>query len=132
MILPCTGLYWETLAYYLVSWGVDLEARNDLGETPLHRAVRGPSNEQNVHPGIIHMLLAEGSDIEARNNAGETPLHTSLRKVKEYGAHLGVLVQLLEGGADTYAKTPGGETPCQMGRSIQAFPAAVADLLCGR
>ena len=52
----------------LLEAGADLEARNENGWTPLHKAAR-----YSGHPGRIVALLKAGADLEARTELGNTP-----------------------------------------------------------
>jgi len=56
----------------LVEAGADVNTRNYLGDTPLHKAVVGITR----HSGeLVKMLLKAGADIEFKNRLGRTPLH---------------------------------------------------------
>jgi ankyrin repeat protein len=46
-----------------------LEARDDAGKTPLHRAV------ESGFPETAKYLISEGADVNARDNKNESPLH---------------------------------------------------------
>ena len=54
----------------LLAAGADLNATNELGETPLHLAAWNNSN-----PEVTKALIDRGADPNATNNYGETPLH---------------------------------------------------------
>lgn len=78
---------------------VDLEARNDERETPLHRAV-----ERAMKP-LVQVLVSAGASQRARSQNGETPLHyAALHADPEY-AEL-----LLRAGADARARNDDGES----------------------
>ena len=68
----------------LINAGVDVNAKNSLGETPLHVAVEWSSIE------AAQLLLAHGANVNARNNEGKTPLHEAPAEMvpllKKYGA----------------------------------------------
>ena len=76
--VSCKG--WDTEEYFktatleevtaCLDTGVDLNARDDAGATPLHRAVE---NTQNLD--VIKVLLNAGADLKARDNDKRTPLH---------------------------------------------------------
>jgi ankyrin repeat protein len=51
-----------------VKLGVDVNAKNDLGQTAMHAAVFKGADT------IIRFLVAQGADVNARNNMGQTPL----------------------------------------------------------
>ena len=52
--------------------GIDVNAKNANGDTPLHSAVRGGYED------IAELLIAKGADINAKNNQGQAPLDTAL------------------------------------------------------
>ena len=87
----------------LLEKGVDVNARNNKGETPLH--VLWLKAEMAI------ILLDRGADIEARDENGETPLHWAAWK----GAD-DILDTLIRRGADAHAKNNKGETPLDVAR----------------
>lgn len=65
----------EAAKFLLEGYEIDFNAKNDLGENLLHRAVKffhGDSLE------IAKFLLDRGADINAKNNLGETALHQAI------------------------------------------------------
>ena len=88
---------------YIVDY-IDVNARDNDGATPLHRAV----SETNTHQTL--KLLQNGADINARDNKGDTPLHWSVR-----AQTLKTLVVLLQHGADINAINNNGATPLRPG-----------------
>jgi hypothetical protein len=89
----------------LLAMGVEVNARNNQGETPLHIAVGwGPDG-----PDKVKRLLAEGADIEARDNNGMTPLHRAAA-----GVVVNSVIVLLEHGADINALDNAGRTPLDL------------------
>jgi hypothetical protein len=66
----------------LIRQGVDLEARDEMGETALMKA---------AHKGFINtvkLLLANGADVKAKNPFGETALSLANREGRTYIAEL--------------------------------------------
>ncbi|MEM2186309.1 MAG: ankyrin repeat domain-containing protein [Thermofilaceae archaeon] len=71
----------------------DVNARDNDGETPLHKAVfRG-------HLEVARFLVEKGADVNARNIDGMTPLHLAV-----FRGHLEVARFLVEKGADVNAE----------------------------
>jgi ankyrin repeat protein len=58
----------------LVDAGVNIDAKDNYGNTPLHEAAR----QGNIN--IIMSLVAKGAEINAINNYGDTPLHWSAER----------------------------------------------------
>ncbi|MCS5711374.1 ankyrin repeat domain-containing protein [Candidatus Berkiella aquae] len=53
----------------LIADGIDIDAQDDKGNTPLHWAVR------QGYPEIIQLLIDNGANVNAQNNEGNAPLH---------------------------------------------------------
>jgi ankyrin repeat protein len=85
----------------LVAEGADLEARDEYGDTVLHRAAMNDRGAE-----IVRLLLDRGAKVNAKNHQGWTPLH---RVTTEEVAAL-----LLDNGADLNAKDKFGETPLHL------------------
>jgi hypothetical protein len=83
----------------LISEGVDIDARDRLGETPLHYAAEHGS----INVGEV--LITNGAKVNANNNKGETPLHRST-----FWGYQKMVELLMASGADITAKTNGGQT----------------------
>ena len=66
-----------TLTQYLLARGVDPQARDRLGRTPLFAALTAPAETAQV---LIQSLLRAGANPEARAANGETPLGLALAK----------------------------------------------------
>ena len=125
------------IAKYLIEARVDVNAKNNEGQTPLHRAlhcrnclimikpranVNAVDNEGRM-PGhmaaswslsehsaeALQVLIKAGADVNAKDKEGKTPLHA----VNTYpgGGSLWCSQCLIDAGADVNAEDPGGRTP---------------------
>jgi len=78
--------------------GSDIEAKDNDGWTPLHRAARRGRVE------VVHLLISKGADIKAKNIYGDTPLHQAVfsgdREVVELllakGAERGTKIRMVK------------------------------------
>jgi|WetSurMetagenome_2_1015567.scaffolds.fasta_scaffold21982_3 ankyrin repeat protein len=80
-------------------------SKDDLGKTPLHKAVACGFKDG------VELLLANKADVNARDECGWTPLHVAMPNGRKEAAK-----SLLASGADVNAKTSGcifggGQTP---------------------
>ena len=71
-----------TVVEMLLAAGAEIEARDEYGETPLHRAAQWSGN-----PAVVELLLSAGADPNARDHNGDTPL--------KYAKH-GDVIELLQ------------------------------------
>ncbi|CAM9328560.1 unnamed protein product [Chrysoparadoxa australica] len=77
----------------LLQAGANVNARNKLMITPLHRAATEGIGE------AVSLLLANGACIDARDEFGGTPLHSAVTR-----GHLAAVRLLVEAGADLDAR----------------------------
>jgi ankyrin repeat protein len=83
----------------LLANGADVNARDDIGGTPLHRAIWDKS--------VAALLIANGAEVNARSEVGATPLHLAV-----YDGRTEVCKLLLANGADVDSRlVSGGWTP---------------------
>jgi ankyrin repeat protein len=78
----------------------DVNARNNLGETVLHKAVI------NHRSDIIRILLDAGADVNIKDQWGKTPLFLAA-----YNGSIESVALLLDKGPDVNAKDNHGKTP---------------------
>ncbi|HKY69949.1 MAG TPA: ankyrin repeat domain-containing protein, partial [Gammaproteobacteria bacterium] len=86
----------------LVARGADVNAKDDCGKTPLHRAASYGQSD------AIRVLVNEcHADVNAKNNCGHTPLHWAVWD----GQIDAIRVLVNECHADVNAKNNNGNTP---------------------
>ncbi|ELU13439.1 hypothetical protein CAPTEDRAFT_98474, partial [Capitella teleta] len=89
----------------LLNKGVEIDARDILGRTPLYIAICYSTNETTLKM-IVEVLVTNGANVDTSDYDGNTPLHrASIRK------HLSIVNYLLENGADPNAMNNEGNTP---------------------
>ena len=104
----------------LLEAGANLEARNENGDTPLHRAA-----VFNENPAVIEALLEAGANLEARDELfGRTPLHSAAG----FNKNPAVVKALLEAGADVNARNENGATPWDLAQENEALKGSDAYL----
>jgi len=59
--------------------GVEVNAKNSFGETPVHQAVFNPS----LKTVMLDLLRKESADMNVTSESGETPLHYAVRLGRE-------------------------------------------------
>jgi len=79
---------------HLLANGADVNARDEVGETPLHIAVFTNNVE------LVQLLLEQGADIQARGQFNKTPLDIAAEQ------HGGQLLPLLKSYANRKPKPP--------------------------
>jgi hypothetical protein len=82
----------------LLSFGGDIEARDNDGRTPLHWAV-----QKGYKTDGVKYLLEAGAQVNARDEAGATPLHLAARR-----GDADVIRALIAAGADIHAEARDG------------------------
>ena len=103
--------------------GVDPEAKDNDGGTPMHRA----AGEGRVQ--IIELLYAAGANPNARDNRGRAPLHRAA-----YQGRTEAIDALVAGGADLNARDNNNDTPlhdatrAECSNAIEALGSAGAEL----
>ena len=66
------------IAEMLIEKGVDINARDGKGETPLHWAVRNGQN------GVVELLISHGANINIKNHQDRTPLQIFTAPERSY------------------------------------------------
>ena len=80
--------------------GVDVNATDEYGDTPLHIAVFYG------YIGICELLLKNKANVNAINKKGSTPLH-----IAELYGYIGICELLLDNGANVNITNEWGDTP---------------------
>jgi ankyrin repeat protein len=97
-------------ARLLLERGANINARDNIGHTPLHRVL-----DRFIHDtwadffDTIQLLLEHGADVDALDNAQSTPLHVA----SIYGSAKATRL-LLEYGASVHFQDDSGQTPSQV------------------
>jgi len=81
--------------------GVDVNVRNKIESTPLHKNL-----ECKPLLGIVNILIKAGADVNSRDFIKRTPLHWIAKKQRKK-----ILVRLIESGAYVDAESSCGMTP---------------------
>ena len=89
------------LGELLISKGADIEARDKYGQTPIFEACSATRKKQ-----VCELLISKGADIEARDKDGRTPFWKACSSNK-----LKVSEFLISKGADIEARDKDGRTP---------------------
>ena len=101
---------------FLFGQGISIEAKNKLGQTPLHLSTR--SNRVNV----VESLISSGANIDATDEKGDTPLHYAA--ASNYPEIAKILVK---GGADINRENNDGQTPLET--AVENTSLEVVDVL---
>ena len=101
-VIPSIRLFGNEsrLINFLLGKGANIEARDDMGQTALHRAA-----ERGLTP-IVGLLFSRGANIEAKDKSNQTPLHLA-----SLSGEVSTVELLLNKGANIDAKDNQGITP---------------------
>jgi uncharacterized protein len=116
---------WVSNVRMLLDSGVNVEARDEEGETPLMRAASYGQTE------IFELLLARGARINVRDNRGTTPLIAAACAcaLATMNDTYDIIKALLEKGANVNARTRDGTTALMMAAGSPDDAASVKLLL---
>jgi len=90
---------------YLVEHGAEIAAKNNAGDTALHKACRAFFLD---NLPVVEYLVEHGAEIAAKNNVGDTALHKACDSMCETFPTVEYLVAR---GAEIVAKNNAGRTP---------------------
>ena len=93
------------VAKLLLDAGANVQARDEEGQTPLHRACLGFRHGQRE---VVQLLLVKTLAVNVRDNLGRTPLHYA---AQYWGSQTNIPGQLLAKGAAVNARDDRGLTP---------------------
>jgi ankyrin repeat protein len=99
-----------------IAAGTDLNAKGNLGLTPLHEATRAGRK------GIVKLLIAGGADVNAKSEYETTPLHFAA-----FADYKEAVELLIAKGAEVNARNNNGGTP--LDSAIWIKETEIADLL---
>jgi uncharacterized protein len=104
----------DALAQRLIEQGVDVNAQDGMGNTPLHYV--------GASPVLAQTLLLQGANVNARNQNGITPLHNVFGE-----KNVAVMALLIEAGAEVNAQDNEQLTPLHL--AYNTGSPEIADLL---
>jgi ankyrin repeat protein len=115
----------KDMVEYLVSKGLNVNARNDIKRTPLHQAVLDGNYE------AANALLDKGADPHMQDNYGNTPLHLLVSKrvsaLDQNTIITQLLTHMLEKTTNLEIKNNLGNTPLAV--AITAYNTKMVDQL---
>ena len=111
-------------AEFAIKTGVDVNAKNDHGRTPLMWVAW-----RNSYPEVVSTLVKAGADVNAQDNYGRTPLMWAAR----FSSNPKIVSTLIKADADVNAKNnyEYGSTPLMLAAGHNPSPGVVLALLEG-
>ena len=106
---------WESVIGCLRA-GADVHARNEDGETPLHRLATGGKPDGYPVARVINAFVEAGADVNARDRKGRTPLHTAVELRADVASDK--VASLLAAGAAANARDNRGATPLHLAAGL--------------
>ena len=121
-----TAAVWGTLEHLrlLVQAHADVNARNDLRQTPLHQLLLNARSSDAEKLEMAKFLLASGADPKLADESGQTPLHLAAQAGAAPIAEV-----LLSYGAQVNARNVANETPLHLAITGKDSSIAVINLL---
>ncbi|XP_061169284.1 ankyrin repeat, PH and SEC7 domain containing protein secG-like [Saccostrea echinata] len=89
------------IAQLLLQAKGDVHARDEYGNTPLHRVIKSNSRETE---SLVDLYLSHGADIHSRNASGQTTLHTLCSSFVQEPESSTLTQKLIEKGASVNSK----------------------------
>ena len=90
-------------ARFLLDLGVDVNARNAIGQTPLHRVGKSAENKDFSYMALF--LIERGANVQLADSSGYSPLHHAARD-----GNFNIAKLLMTYGAEVNAATHQGQT----------------------
>ena len=98
------------IAQCLVYHDASIDIKDNMGESPLHKAVWLKTNvEDNVK--MIHFLVSQGADVNTKNRYGMTPLHKAVDSQNNIERTVDIVQTLVSLGAQVNTTDMYGWTP---------------------
>ena len=113
----------DSVNHFLAVHMATVNAEDDDGKTPLHKAAAPWTIDTAASPFIVATLLAAGADVNAKDNRGRTPLIAAFGSPR-YAAAASVLITA---GADVNATENGGWTALHY--AVQSPPSLFSMLI---
>jgi ankyrin repeat protein len=107
----------KEIAELLIAKGADVNAKDMPGFTPLHRAARFSRYE------IAKLLISKGADVNARDDDGFTPLHEAAYSFTGGRGPIRTVELLISKGANVNSKGESGGTPLDIANGWGHEPA---------
>ncbi len=98
----------EQLTKLLIESGVDINAQNDKGASPLHFCVAHPNLS------VARILIVNGATVDIQDEMGNSPLWRAVMNFRGDDELRNVISELVKGGADPDKENNSGNSPRKM------------------